>query len=243
MDIFPEGDPPSSPGLLYSATLGTRAASSPTPTGLWLACSDNTNQGIGRRVSSREFIASFTWSNAATPLGLRRSSRLFPKVAEYSNLGLWATTTSWLNALRQEDHVYRPRRRANPPSVRRALEFGHFPRTGSVLQPRVAVLGYPGNAGGEFANPNGVVATPVTTPIRGSDEAVSSREFIASFTWSNTATPSGLQRSSRLFPKVAAYSNLGLWATTTSWLNALRQEGYVYRTRRGANPPSVRRAM
>jgi len=49
LDIFPEGDPSSSPGLPYSATLGTRAASSPTPTGLWLACSNNTNQGIGRR--------------------------------------------------------------------------------------------------------------------------------------------------------------------------------------------------
>jgi len=47
----------------------------------------------------------------------------------------------------------------NSPSVWRALEFGHFPRRGSVLQPRVAVLGYPGNAGGEFANPNGVVAS------------------------------------------------------------------------------------
>src|SRR6185436_17584695 len=127
--------------------------------------------------------------------------------------------------LRQEGHVYRRERRANPPSVRRALEFGHFPRRGYVLQPRVAVLGYPGNAGGELANPNGVVAKPaVTTRIRGSDEGVSSREFIASFTWSNPATPLGLRRSSRLFPKVAEYSNLGLWATTTSWLNAPRQE-------------------
>ena len=35
LDIFPEGDPSSSPGLLYSATLGKTAASSPTPPGLW----------------------------------------------------------------------------------------------------------------------------------------------------------------------------------------------------------------
>jgi hypothetical protein len=38
------------------------------------------------------------------------------------------------------------------------LEFGQFPRRGSVLQPRVAVLGYPGKDGGEFPNPTGVVA-------------------------------------------------------------------------------------
>jgi len=34
MDIFPEGDRSSSPGLPYSATLGKTAASSPTPPGL-----------------------------------------------------------------------------------------------------------------------------------------------------------------------------------------------------------------
>ena len=34
LDIFPEGDPSSSPGLLYSATLGKAAASSPTPIGV-----------------------------------------------------------------------------------------------------------------------------------------------------------------------------------------------------------------
>ncbi len=33
-----------------------------------------------------------------------------------------------------------------------------FPRRGSVLQPRVAVLGYPGKEGGEIPNPNGVAA-------------------------------------------------------------------------------------
>jgi len=34
-EIFPEGDPSSSPGLLYSATLGKDAAICPTPPGLW----------------------------------------------------------------------------------------------------------------------------------------------------------------------------------------------------------------
>ena len=43
-----------------------------------------------------EFMAPFTWSTATTPLGLRGSSLLFPKVAEYSNLGLWAATTTSL---------------------------------------------------------------------------------------------------------------------------------------------------
>ena len=36
-------------------------------------------------------------STAATPLGLRGSSLLFPKVAEYSNLGLWGATPSELH--------------------------------------------------------------------------------------------------------------------------------------------------
>src|SRR6185295_3090892 len=97
------------------------------------------------------------------------------------------TRTPSQSALRQEGHVYRRERRANPPSVRRALEFGHFPRRGSVLQPRVAVLGYPGNAGGEFANPNGVVAKPpVTTRIRGSDEGY---RLVSSLLLSRGATP------------------------------------------------------
>jgi hypothetical protein len=41
-----------------------------------------------------------------------------------------------------------------------ALEFGHFPRRGSVLEPRVAVLGYPGKDGADLRNPDGVVAKP-----------------------------------------------------------------------------------
>src|SRR5437867_4101958 len=35
-----------------------------------------------------------------------------------------------------------------------------FPRRGCGLQPRVAVLGYPGNDGGELPNPKGVAPTP-----------------------------------------------------------------------------------
>jgi hypothetical protein len=36
-------------------------------------------------------------STAATPLGLRNSFAVFPRVAEYSNPGLWASTTTWLD--------------------------------------------------------------------------------------------------------------------------------------------------
>ncbi len=36
--------------------------------------------------------------------------------------------------------------------------FDIFPEGDPVLQPRVAVLGYPGKDDGEFPNPNGVVA-------------------------------------------------------------------------------------
>ncbi len=38
------------------------------------------------------------------------------------------------------------------------MKFGQFPRRGCVVQPRVAVLGYPGKDGSEFPNPNGVAA-------------------------------------------------------------------------------------
>jgi hypothetical protein len=45
-------------------------------------------------------LRSFSFSRGALlqpTLGLGGSSAPFPKVAEYRNLGLWATTTSWLN--------------------------------------------------------------------------------------------------------------------------------------------------
>jgi hypothetical protein len=42
-----------------------------------------------------------------------------------------------------------------------------FPRRGFRLQPRVAVLGYPGKDGAEFPNPNGVAAT--SSPVHRAD--------------------------------------------------------------------------
>jgi hypothetical protein len=53
-----------------------------------------------------------------------------------------------------------------------------FPERGSGLQPRVAVLGYPGKDGGEFPNPTGVVAESPAYPI-GSVCLESLSEFMA----------------------------------------------------------------
>jgi hypothetical protein len=83
---LPEGDPSSSPGLLYSATLGKTANEFRNPNGV-----------VAR------------WQRTATQLGLPTTRgalpqprwgceiiAAIPKVAEYSNLGLWASTTTWL---------------------------------------------------------------------------------------------------------------------------------------------------
>jgi len=74
--------------------------------------------------------------------------------------------------------------------------------------------GYPGNAGSEFANPNGVVA--VSPRVR--DGIGVSRIAIGVLGCfrreTPAATPLGLRGSSLLFPKVAEYGNLGLWDAT-----------------------------
>jgi hypothetical protein len=57
-----------------------------------------------------------------------------------------------------------------------ATEVWTFPRRGSVLQPRVAVLGYPGTSIGVDSNPNGVVAVMINDERwRGSVMATSGR--------------------------------------------------------------------
>ena len=99
-----------------------------------------------------------------------------------------------------------------------------FPRRGFVLQPRVAVLGYAGKDGAEFPNPDGVVAQPLGAH-RPPDQ-IALNEFIGPFTWDTATTPLGLRGSSLLFPKVAEYSNLGLWAATTSWLTTRALVGF-----------------
>jgi hypothetical protein len=69
LDIFPEGDPSSSPGLLYSATLGKTASEARNPKGVVTKPA---------RIHGPSELPS-TWSAAATPLGLRGSLLLFPR--------------------------------------------------------------------------------------------------------------------------------------------------------------------
>jgi hypothetical protein len=67
LDIFPKGDLSSSPGLLYSATLGKKASEVRNPNGV-VAKAGRVHQPNG---------LPSTWRTAATPLGLRESSLLF----------------------------------------------------------------------------------------------------------------------------------------------------------------------
>ena len=104
MDIFPEGDSSSSPGLLYSATLGKSASTFRNPNGVAaLFCVKGAMNSLA--ITIREKLIRLAFTQVTTPLGLVNSPTAFPKVAEYSNLGLWVSTTSWLFALRQEGHV------------------------------------------------------------------------------------------------------------------------------------------
>gem|GEM_PF-6584758 len=64
--------------LLYSATLGTRRAMGTTQTGVVARLRAETDAGG----------LPCAWATATTPLGLRKSSLLFPRIAEYSNPGL-----------------------------------------------------------------------------------------------------------------------------------------------------------
>ena len=85
MRIFPEGDLSSSPGLLYSATLGRTRMSSATPTGLWPSLPAYIRP-----------VLAFIVERRRNPVRVARIIAAIPKVAEYSNLGLWASTTAWL---------------------------------------------------------------------------------------------------------------------------------------------------
>ena len=96
----------------------------------------------------------------------------------------------------------------NPTDAVGGLEVGHFPRRGFVLQPRVAVLGYPGKDASEFRDPNWVVAKPARV----------NRPSGLPLPRSTAATPVGVARIITDFPRVADYSNPELWASTTTWL-------------------------
>jgi hypothetical protein len=69
------------------------------------------------------------------------------------------------------------------------LRVWTFPRRGSVLQPRVAVLGYPGKGGGELL------------------ESLSFIEFTAPFNAEHCHNPVGVAKIIAAIPKVAEYSN------------------------------------
>ena len=97
------------------------------------------------------------------------------------------------------------------PPVRPYPELGHFPRRGSVLQPRVAVLGYPGKDGGEFPNPTGVAAESPRVPNRIGLSRIAIGVHGA-FDLKPCCNPVGVARIIAAIPKVAEYSNLGLWA-------------------------------
>jgi len=75
----------SSPGLLYSATLGKRQPA-PQPRRGCVRLRLETGAGVGG-VACRN------------PVGVGVVARDLPKVAEYSNLGLRVATTSWLKPL------------------------------------------------------------------------------------------------------------------------------------------------
>ena len=87
MDISPEGDPSSSPGLRYSATLGKMASEFPNPNGV-------VAKPARPRTPTRRIA--FDVGHCGNPVGVARIVAAIPKVAEYSNLGLWASTTTWL---------------------------------------------------------------------------------------------------------------------------------------------------
>jgi|GEM_PF-4797960 len=72
---FPKGDPSSSPGLLYSATLGQAASESRNANGV-------VTKPCLRTPTLRN---GFDVGRCRNPVGVRGT--LLPKVAEYSNLG------------------------------------------------------------------------------------------------------------------------------------------------------------
>jgi hypothetical protein len=106
-----------------------------------------------------------------------------------------------------------PRRSCYTSLTVKWLEFGHFPRRGSVLQPRVAVLGYPGKDGGEFPNPTGVVAESPRVPNRIGLSRIAFGVHGA-FDVKPCHNPVGVARIIAAIPKVAEYSNLDLWGAT-----------------------------
>ena len=96
---FPEGDPSYSPGLLYSATLGKAAEEFPNPNGvrpILVVYTDPAGSHCLELLSFIDFRGSLQAEGCRNPIGVARIIPAIPKVAEYSNLGLWDATTLWL---------------------------------------------------------------------------------------------------------------------------------------------------
>jgi len=79
LDIFPEGDASSSPGLLYSATLGKMASEFPNPNGVAAGLHVESAMNSIADPDSRQLIRFGTREGlATTPAGLGNSPPSFP---------------------------------------------------------------------------------------------------------------------------------------------------------------------
>jgi hypothetical protein len=86
LDLFPEGDPASSPGVAVLGYPGKDGEGVAQP-------QRGCGQAWPRTPTQRIAFEVKHWRN---PVGVARIIAATPKVAEYSNLGLWASTTTWL---------------------------------------------------------------------------------------------------------------------------------------------------
>jgi hypothetical protein len=79
LDIFPEGDPSSSPGLLYSATLGNPRGEFANPNGVVTkSTGTQTNQGIGRRRIVSRVHCVFHVEQRLNPVGVAKIVAAIP---------------------------------------------------------------------------------------------------------------------------------------------------------------------
>jgi hypothetical protein len=96
---FNEGDPSSSPGL-YSAIPGKTVGEFPNPEGVygrpWVRAPTQRDQIVANGCRCLDRRSVLQYGAAPQPRWGCEDHRCIPKVAEYSNLGLWAATLSEL---------------------------------------------------------------------------------------------------------------------------------------------------
>ncbi len=86
-----------------------------------------------------------------------------------------------------------------------------FPEGDPVLQPRVAVLGYPGRDAAIFLTPTGLRPGLVSRAHElNKRELIETNLIPIGYAWKPATTPVGLGNSLAVFPRVAEYSNPGL---------------------------------